>query len=250
MDVEPIVFVISGDSKTRRNVSLRLKQLGYELRLCHSLEDFHRNSSPYDAGCILLHVTHADIDLECLCALGRQEDHWPVIGFAADADVESAVLAMKRGAFDFLPEPCSEARLQTAVDEAVHWDAAHRKHVAHVQSIHRRLKQLAPPLRDVLELLVKGKLNREIADELGLSVRAIEVRRAKVMQIMKARTLAALLRQALLAHGAGPSRGSAAAEDRGIARDGVRTGRDEYWLQPDGGTFAKEPTAAARRPAR
>ena len=72
--------------------------------------------------------------------------------------------------------------MRAAVDEAFRWDAVQRKLIAQVQSIRRRLKQLAPPLRDVLELLLKGKSNREIADELGLSVRSIEVRRAKVMR--------------------------------------------------------------------
>jgi FixJ family two-component response regulator len=205
MDVEPVVFVISGDSKVRRNLSLRLKQLGCEARLCHSPEDFQQNSSPYDAGCILLHVAHADIDLDWLTTLGQQETHWPVIGVAAEADVETAVLAMKRGAFDFLLETCSDRRLQAAVDEAFRWDAVQRKLIAHVQSICRRLRQLTPPLRDVLDLLLQGKSNREIADELELSVRSIEVRRAKVMRMMKARTLAALVRQTLLVHGVGPS---------------------------------------------
>ena len=127
-----------------------------------------------------------------------------MIGIAAEADVETAVLAMKRGAFDFLLETCSDQRLRAAVDEAFRWDAVQRRLIARVQSIRRRLKQLAPPLRDVLDLLLKGKSNREIADELGMSVRSIEVRRAKVMQTMKARTLAALVRQTLLAVGVEP----------------------------------------------
>jgi len=204
--------VISGDSKTRRNLSLRLKQLGCHLRLCHSPEDFQQNSSPRNAGCILLHVAHMDIDLDWLATLGRHEYHWPVIGIAAEADVETAVLAMKRGTFDFLLETCSDPQLQAAVDEAFRWDAAQRKHIAHVQTIRRRLQQLAPPLRDVLELLLHGKSNREMADELGLSVRSIEVRRAKVMQAMKARTLAALVRQMLLVRGLDPSRSSPVTE--------------------------------------
>jgi len=208
MGVEAVVFVISGDSKVRRSLSLRLKQLGYDARLSHSPEDFQENSSPHDAGCILLHVAHADIDLDWLTTLGPHEDHWPVIGIAAEADLETAVLAMKRGAFDFLLEACSDQRLRAAVDEAFAWDAVQRKHVARVQSIRRRLKQLTPPLRDVLELLLKGWSNREIADVLRLAVRTIEVRRAKVMKTMKARTLAALVRQALLAHGVRPSRPS------------------------------------------
>ncbi len=203
MDVKPVVFVISGDSKARRNLSLRLKLLGCELRLCHSSEDFHQNSSPHDAGCILLHVAHADVDLDLLTALGQpHEDHWPVIGIAAEAGVETAVLTMKRGAVDFLLETCSDQRLRTVVEEALHWDDGRRKRIAQVQSIRRRLKQLTPPLRKVLDLLRQGKSNRAIAEELGMSVRAIEVRRAKVMETMKARTLAFLLRQMFLVFGA------------------------------------------------
>jgi two-component system response regulator TtrR len=218
MDVAPVVFVISGDSKARRSLSSRLKQLGCELRLCHSPEDFQRNSSPHDAGCILLHVAHADIDLDWLTTLGRHDQHWPVIGIAADADVETAVLAMKRGACDFLLESCGDRRLRAAVDEAFRRDAEQRKLIAHAQSIRRRLKQLAPPLRDVLDLLLKGRSNREIADELNMSVRSIEVRRAKVMRTMKARTLVALVRQALLVQSAGPPPASPAEDPASIAQ--------------------------------
>jgi FixJ family two-component response regulator len=118
--------------------------------------------------------------------------------------VETAVLAMKRGACDFLLETCGDGRLRAAVNEAFCRDAEQRRRMAQVQSIRRRLNQLTPPLRDVLDLLLKGKSNREIAEALGKSVRAIEVRRAKLMQAMKARTLAALVRQTLMADRAGP----------------------------------------------
>ena len=130
MDVEPVVFVIAGDSKARRNLSLRLKQLGCALRLFHSPDDFQRNSSPHDAGCILLQVAHADIDLDWLTTLGPRHQHWPVIGIAAEADVETAVLAMKRGTCDFLLETCSDRRLRAAVDEALRGDAEQRRLIA------------------------------------------------------------------------------------------------------------------------
>ena len=221
MDVKPVVFVISGDSKARRSFSLRLKQLGCELRLCHSPKDFHQNSSPHDAGCILLHVSHADVDLDLLTTLGQQhEDHWPVIGIAAEADVETAVLAMKRGAFDFLLETYSDQRLRAVVEEAFRWDDDRRERIAHVQSILRRLKQLAPPLREVLDLLRQGKSNRAIAERLGMSVRSIEVRRAKVMETMKARTLATLLRQTFLVLGSSRS-SSIVAEDSASELDSL-----------------------------
>lgn len=224
MDAEPVVFVISGDSKARRSLSLRLKQLGCDVRLCHSPEDFQQNSSPQDAGCIVLHVGHADTDLDWLTTLGAREHHWPVIGVAAEADVETAVLAMKWGAFDFLLETCVDQRLRAALDEAFRWDALQRRLIAQVQSIRRRLKQLTQPLRDVLELLIEGKSNREIADELGLSVRSIEVRRAKVMQTMKARRLATLVRQALLVHGLGPSRSSPSPETKPWMQRAIQAG--------------------------
>jgi two-component system, LuxR family, response regulator FixJ len=209
MDVEPVVFLISGDSKVRRSLASRIEQVHREPQLFQSREEFERDSSPRDPGCIVLHVAHADVDFDWLSTLGRHEHHWPVICIAAEPDVETAVAAMKRGAFDFLREECSEERLRTALEEALDWDAVHRRHIAHVQSVRRRLEQLPRPLRDVLDLLVKGRSNREIAHELEKSVRSIEVRRAKLMQAMKARSLAALVRLALLAQGLGPARSSA-----------------------------------------
>jgi two-component system, LuxR family, response regulator FixJ len=205
---QPVLFVIAGDPTARRKLFQRLKQFAGEVRACHAPEEFQRISSPHDAGCVLLHVAQAEFDLDWLTSLGQHEHHWPVIAIAAEATLETAVLAMKRGAFDFLLESLSDQQLQAALDEALRWDDVQRRHIAHVQTLRRRLKQLSEPLRDVLELLLKGKSNREIALELGMSVRSIEVRRAKVMQIMKARSLAALVRQALLAHGLGPSRSS------------------------------------------
>ena len=145
MDVEPVVFVISGDSKFRSCLSSRLKRLGCEARLCHSPAHFQQISSPQDAGCVLLHVDHVPADLVWLTALGGREAHWPVIGMAADADVETAVRAMKQGAFDFLLEKCSDQRLRAAVAEAFCRDAAQRKLIRRVQSLRRRMKQLGRP---------------------------------------------------------------------------------------------------------
>ncbi len=103
--------------------------------------------------------------------------------------------------------------------EAFRWDAAQRKHIAQVQSIRRRLNQLPPPLRKVLDLILEGKSNREIAEELDLSVRAIEVRRAKLMQAMKARSLVDLVRQALMVRGARPCPSHATKSDSSACRE-------------------------------
>ena len=178
---------------------LRLKQLRFKTHLCHAPEDFQEGSSPRQPGCILLDVTRAEIDLEWLETLGPHDAHWPVIGIAATADVETAVLAMKCGAFDFLLASSDDQRLKDAICEAFRWDAEQRKHIAQVQSIRRRLQGLSAVQREVLDLLLKGKSNPEIARELGVSVRSIEVRRAKVMETLKARNVAALVKKVLAA---------------------------------------------------
>jgi len=202
MDEQPVVFLVSDKSKTRRQLAARLKQLGYEAQAFCSIEEFQQRSLATGAGCLLLGLSHPDVDLDWLQKAGPLEDHWPVVAVAADADVETAVNAMKRGVFDFLLESCSDRRMAAAIDEAFRWDALQRRRIATVQSIRRRMKQLTPALHDVLDLLLKGKGNREIAVELGLSERSIEDRRAKLMRTMKARSLAALVRQSLLAEGA------------------------------------------------
>jgi FixJ family two-component response regulator len=201
MDAEPVVFLICDNSKIRRQLAARLKQLGHQAQPFNSTDEFRERSFATDAGCVLLFLTDPDGELQWLKEAGPGDGHWPVVALAADADVEAAVRAMKNGAFDFLLEACADKRLSTAIDEAFRWDALQRRQTATVQSIRRRLDQLPPPLRAVLDLLVKGKSNREIAGELNLSERAIEDRRAKLMQAMKARSLAALVRQALLADG-------------------------------------------------
>jgi FixJ family two-component response regulator len=208
MDAEPVVFLICENSKTRRQLAVRVKLLGYEAQPYNSPDEFQQQSIGTDAGCVLFFLTDPDGELMWLKEAGPSDGHWPVVAIAADADVETAVRAMKNGAFDFLLESCPDRRLSAAIDGAFARDALQRRQIATVQSIRRRLEQLPPPLRAVLELLVKGKSNREIADELHLSERAIEDRRAKLMRAMKAKTLVSLVRQSLMAEGATVRRGN------------------------------------------
>jgi FixJ family two-component response regulator len=206
-DSEPVVFLICDNSKTRRQLAARLKELGYEAQPYTSADEFQKRSFATDAGCVLVFLTDPDGELIWLKEAGPCDGHWPVIAVAADADVETAVRAMKNGAFDFLLESCGDRRLEAAIGEAFRWDALQRRQIATVQSIRRRMEQLPPTLREVLDLLLKGKSNREIADELNLSERTIEDRRAKLMRAMKARSLVSLVRQALLADGVMAKRG-------------------------------------------
>ena len=122
---------------------------------------------------------------------------------ATEADVPTAVGAMKLGVFDFLEKKCPAKQLKEAVREALRWDTENRRRIARIHGARRRLAALTPGQRAVLDLLVAGKGNREIAAELKLSVRAIEVRRAKVMEITRAQSLAELVRLAMVGEGEG-----------------------------------------------
>ncbi len=204
MDAEPVVFLVCGNSKARRQLETRLKECRYQVEAFSSLEAFRARAFAAESGCLLLFLSDSDNDLEWLSTAGQPDDHWPVVAVAADADVDAAVQSMKKGAFDFLLESCSDQRLATAIDEALRWDAFCRRQISAVQAARRRLEKLTPDLREVLDLLMRGRKNREIAAAMQLSQRAIEDRRGKIMRAMKAQSVVALVRQVLLAEGTAP----------------------------------------------
>jgi FixJ family two-component response regulator len=201
LDNEPVVFVVAGDSKTRRALTSRLKTLDLPATVCRSADEFLQAYAPATPGVLLLDVSHPATDFEILIQLGQQANHLPVIGISSLCDVPTAVMAMKLGAMDYLSASCSDELLGNTIEQAFLWDADHRRHIAMVESIRRRLARLTPGHREVLELLVAGKANREIAAELDLSVRSIEVRRAKIMSTMRAKSLADLVRQTIMFRG-------------------------------------------------
>ena len=137
--------------------------------------------------------------LELLEQLSRKEVHLPAIVMSAYGDVPMVVRAMKAGALNFLEKPCRDQQLWEAIQEGLRWDAEHRQNVVLRSRVAGRLQRLTPGEREVLQLLTDGKSNKVIAVELGLSVRTIEVRRAKLMKKMKAESLAKLIRLTLSA---------------------------------------------------
>jgi FixJ family two-component response regulator len=201
VESDAIVFIVAGNVQARRSLTARVKALGLPVKACHSAAEFCARGASAAGGCILLDVSQAAVDLELLERLGPREGRLPVVAISEQADVATAVRAMKLGAADFLEAQCLERRLAEAIEEALRWEAAHRRQIALVERIRRRKAKLAPAYREVLDMVVAGKSNRQIADELELSVRAIEERRAKVMRTMRARSLAELVRMAVTGEG-------------------------------------------------
>jgi FixJ family two-component response regulator len=201
MDAEPTVIIIAGDCRVRRDLTVRLERFEPALAVFHSVEEFFERNLRAGSGCIVLGVSPSGVELELLDRPGQDATHLPVVAVTPPGDVATAVAAMKAGAHDAVEESCPGQRLIQAVTESLDWHAAHRRHVAQLENIRRRLARLTPGHREVLDLIVAGKSNREVAEALKLSVRAIEVRRAKVMATMHARSLAELVRQTMSVEG-------------------------------------------------
>lgn len=199
VEPEPTVFIIDDDPDARRVLGALVASMRLEARAYASAGEFlgaYDGSAP---GCVLLDIRLPDISgLDLIERFRQQGIHLPVIVVSAHGDVPTVVEAMKAGAVDFLERPCREHQLWKSVHEAIRRDAESRKRLARQRAVRSRLARLTEGEQDVLRRLVAGETNRQIADELGLSVRTIEVRRSKVMRKMKANSLAHLVRLALL----------------------------------------------------
>jgi two-component system, LuxR family, response regulator FixJ len=200
VESEPTVFIIDDDPAVRQALSVLVRSMHLRAEAYDSAKQFLDNFDATRPGCLLLDVRMPGVSgLELLEQLSRDEFRRPAIVMSAYGDVPMVVRAMKAGALNFLEKPCRDQQLWEAIQEGLKWDAAHRQDVALRTKILHRLHRLTAGEHEVLRLLTDGKSNKSIAAELGLSVRTIEVRRAKLMKKMKAESLAELIRLTLFA---------------------------------------------------
>jgi FixJ family two-component response regulator len=177
-----------------------VESLRFRVQAFASAREFLETFDCSRPGCLLLNLPKSGAGgLELLRRLGQEKIRPPVIFISAAGDVPTAVEAMRSGALNFLEKPCEDQQLREAIGEALKLDAENRKQWRRKAGIQRRIARLTPGERDVLKMLLEGRPNKTMAELLELSVRTIEVRRAKVMRKMKAGSLAELVRLTLLA---------------------------------------------------
>jgi two-component system, LuxR family, response regulator FixJ len=195
------VFVVDDDKAMRESLSFLLEALGWEVRLFVSAQDFlARYFPPLSPACLLLEVRMpgmSGLDLQAI--LGEYGIELPTIMSAACADVPMAVRAMNQGAVDFLEKPFDEHQLRDSIEKAVARDSDLQRTREQRQAIHDRLARLTPREREVMQLVVRGLLNKQIASELALSMKTVEQHRGRVMEKMEADSLASLVRMAMAA---------------------------------------------------
>jgi FixJ family two-component response regulator len=191
----PTVFVVDDYAPLRRSISRLLRAADFVVAAFPSAQDF---LAQYDSGvwgCLVLDLAMPTLNgLELQRILAKTGSLLPIIFLTGTADIPRSVQAMKQGASDFLTKPVNDEDLLAAVRVAIEKNRALRREQAELSEIRARLATLTPREREVLEYVVAGKLNKQIAGELGTVEQTIKVHRAHVMQKMKAHSVAELVR--------------------------------------------------------
>jgi len=196
-DAKGVVHVIDDDPSWRTSVQRLLSALGYVVALFESAEQFLEASELKVPGCVLLDMRMPGLSglqlQERLVAMRRRV---PVIFVSGHGDIPTSVLAMKLGAEDFLTKPVDTDLLVRAVERAIQRDREEREERAQLESLHERLRALTPSERKVFDLVIRGKLNKQIAGELGTAERTIKWHRHNLMQKLQLESLAELVTMA------------------------------------------------------
>jgi two-component system response regulator FixJ len=198
---QQLVFVVDDDAGVRDSLVMLLRVAGFGVQPFDSAVRFLADAQPAAGDCLIADIRMPDMDgLALQQELIRRGSRLPVIIVTGHGDIPLAVQAMKAGAVDFLEKPFAREALLAAVTRAL--DRAAEPAVSHQsrQEIASRVAVLTEREREVFELVVAGKLSKEIAFELGTSPRTIEIHRARVMQKMQARTVQDLVRMAISAN--------------------------------------------------
>ncbi len=192
-----LIHVVDDDESFRESLLDLLQAAGFEARGYASTGDFLLDATPDRPGCLLLDMRMpgpSGLDLQA--ALQRQGSTLPIIFLTGHADVTSGIRAMKAGAVDFLEKPVERRTLIEAIGRALKRDSVERDARAALQRQHERLAVLTVRERDVFERVVAGRLNKQIADELGISLRTVKAYRAHLMEKLGVATAAELGRLA------------------------------------------------------
>jgi FixJ family two-component response regulator len=197
MSAPPLIHVVDDDDSLRTALLRLIRAAGYEARGYASTGDFLM-CPPFDRpGCLLL-----DLHLPGPSGLDLQEDLQrrgvllPVVFLTGRADVASSVRAMKGGASDFLTKPVESATLLEALQTALARDGLQRDRRDEASRLQARFARLTPREREVFERVVEGRLNKQIADDLGIAERTVKLQRAQVMDKLGAGSAAELGRLA------------------------------------------------------
>lgn len=190
-----LIHVVDDDDSVRHSICVLLGAHGYETCSHSSADEFLTNWNPDIPSCVLVDIKMPRMDgIELHEEINRRRMRCPVIMLTGHGDVPAAVRSMKAGAVDFIEKPADVADLLAAVDQAALLISGKMATALPREEVVRRLSLLTGREREVLDHLVLGKINKQIAEELGISQRTVEVHRSRVREKLEAKGLADMVR--------------------------------------------------------
>ena len=200
MTTASTVFVVDDDQAMRTSLQWLIESTGMKVLTFESADAFLAGYYPGRAGCLLVDVRMPGMSgLELQAYLTREGYRLPVIIITGHGDVAMAVKAMKAGAMDFIEKPFHDEDLLRSIRRALEYDQRQRVGQAAREDLQARLADLTPREHEVMGMVTDGKSNREIAAALGVTPKTVEAHRARVMEKMRAESLAELVRMVLIA---------------------------------------------------
>ncbi|NLO73429.1 MAG: response regulator transcription factor [candidate division WS1 bacterium] len=197
MSEDTAVHIVDDDASVLRALERLLRAAGYDSRTYSSATEFLQAERPEGPSCLVLDVDMPEMTgLDLQAELNAKGKDLPIIFITGYGDIPTSVRAMKAGAVDFLPKPFTDEQLLEAVETALRRDATNRNERQKRRALEERLERLTKREQQVMALVVTGRLNKQIATELGIKEKTVKIHRGRVMDKLEVGSLAELVRLA------------------------------------------------------